>query len=76
MENVEINLRGHKDKFVLMVNNDNSLPYEKKENGFMWSSTNGILTIMSSDDKFVKGASYKIAVMASESAFTYLPTLR
>lgn len=74
-DTVEINLRGSKDKIVVMVNNDNSFPDDKK-NGFTWSSTNGILIIKKSDPSFVKDATYKIAVMATEHAFSLNPNIR
>lgn len=74
-DTVEINLRGSKDKIVVMVNNDNSFPDDKKK-GFIWSSSNGILIIKKSDPSFVKDATYKIAVMATEHAFSLTPNTR
>ncbi|EAS00563.2 transmembrane protein, putative (macronuclear) [Tetrahymena thermophila SB210] len=74
-EDIEINVRGAKDKIVIMANNDGSMPYEG-DNGFMWSSNNGVLFISRNDLQFKKNAVYKICLMATEHAFDILPTVR
>lgn len=56
-----------------MVNNDNTLPFEK-DDSFVWLSTSGMLFISKSDKKYKKNSSYKITVMATEHAFDVSPT--
>ena len=69
---IEINLKGPKDKIELYVNSDGTLPdNEDTEDGggFEFISHSGYLFISSEIEGFINNGNYYIAVVATERAF-------